>query len=159
MIGRFNKQFLPIINLLRQIDRLEVPAVTPESALAAAIPLRKRDTNAPQYLKSEMEMEEEKVRPTAVKGITKIDAEKIDVSITTEKETSVAAQAAARVHRDHIAMQNAMPEWYTRSTIGENSSKAGRSSVNTPGNTASTNGVAKAGEDKGSLNKEEQDEL
>lgn len=159
LIGLFNKQFRPIINLLRDIDQVEVPNITAESALAAAVPVKKKGPDAPQYTKSEQEIEEEeKVAPTAVKGITPA-VEKIEISITTEQENNAAARAAEQEHRAQIAAQNKMPEWYERSTITDASAKAGPSTANVSASNASAlNGVSTPAEDS-KLNAEEQDQL
>jgi len=158
MIGLFNTQFSSIINLLREIDTVVVPDITGEGAVAAATPIPRKEDKVlgPQYIKTELEIaEEQKIRPTAVKGITP-SLEKIEISITTEQENNEAARAAEQQHRAQIAAQNQMPEWYARSTITGESVKKGPAGAeaHAPGNAA--NGVQNAKDDEKKAGKDEQ---
>lgn len=156
MIGLFNKQFLPIINLLREIDSVVIPEVNAEQAVAAAIPVRKKN-DGPQYQKTEFEIEDEQIRPTAVKGITPA-AEKIEISITTDRENNAATRAAEQERRIQIAAQNKVPEWYSKSTVTGEAVKVGQSSTDAPTSSVSVNGVTSGGDEK-KLDKEEMETL
>jgi transcription initiation factor TFIIE subunit alpha len=139
-VGIFNRQFLPIINLLRQIDHVVVPAVTAESALEEQRPVpRGKD---PAALPKVEPIEEQKIRPTAVKGIRPA-VEQLEVSITTEMESNAAARAAEEEHRARIAAQNQMPVWHTQSTVSGEAVRKGSGTVDTLRNGTAVNGVLK----------------
>jgi len=142
-VGNFNRQFLQIINLLRQIDQLVVPAVTAESAFETrrSVP---RGTD-PAALPKVEPIEEQKIRPTAVKGIRPA-VEQLEVSITTELESNAAARAAEEEQRARIAAQNQMPVWHTQSTVSGEAVRKGSGTADTLRNGAAVNGVLKAEE-------------
>jgi len=158
MIGLFNTQFSSIINLLREIDTVVVPDITGEGAVAAATPIPKKEDKVlgPQYIKTDLEIaEEQKIRPTAVKGITP-SVEKIEISITTEQENNEATRAAEQQHRAQIAAQNQMPEWYARSTITGESVKKGSAGTDVHAPVNAVNGVQNAKDDEKKAGKDEQ---
>lgn len=157
MIGLFNKQFLPIINLLREIDSVVVPNISADQAIAAAIPVRKRN-DGPQYQKTDFEIEDEqKIRPTAVKGIAPA-VEKVEISITTDQQNNAVARVAEQERRAQIAAQNKVPEWYSKSTVSGEAVKMVQSNIDAPTSSVSTNGLASAGDEK-KLDKEELETL
>ncbi|KAF2456596.1 hypothetical protein BDY21DRAFT_347663 [Lineolata rhizophorae] len=112
--AQFNRQFANLLSLLQQIDGTTVPAVTGESALADARPIIRDQTINPAA-KTEV-VDEQKVKPTAVRGITS-GPEKIEVSFTTSAERSAAERAAEEERKAKIAAQNMLPTWHTHSTV------------------------------------------
>ncbi len=110
----FNQQFSDILSLLQQIDEVVVPAADAEAIVADARPVQRHDTFNP-VAKAEA-ADRPIARPTAVKGIT-TGPEKIEISITTNSETTAAEQAAEAERRARLAAQNQLPKWHTRSTV------------------------------------------
>ncbi|KAK7713600.1 hypothetical protein SLS57_007404 [Botryosphaeria dothidea] len=113
--AKFNKQFKPLLDLLQQIDSTTVPAVTGEEAVANAKPVP-RDENINPAQKTEV-VADEKLRPTAVKGLTS-GPEKVEITISTEEENTAAEQARVAAHKAKIAASNELPVWATHSTVG-----------------------------------------
>ena len=111
----FNKQFDKILMLLQQIDQSTVPEVTGEQAVADARPLPKEDASGLPLIKREM-APEQIARPEAVKGIS-TGPEKIEISLTTNSESTAAQYRAEQEHKAKVALANALPEWYTKSTV------------------------------------------
>jgi len=143
VVGTFNRQFLPIINMLRQIDQVSVPAVTAETALAEQRPVpRGKD---PAALPKVEPVEEQKIRPTAVKGI-RPTVEQLEVSITTESENNAAERAKEEEQRARIAAQNQMPVWHTQSTVSGEAVRKASGNADTLRNGIAVNGVLKAEE-------------
>lgn len=141
--ARFNKQFGAILNLLQQIDDVNIPPVTGESALAAATPIP-RDENINPEIKSEP-VAQNIARPTAVKGIA-TGPEKIEISITTSADHTAAEQAAEAQRKARIAAQNQLPAWHTQSTVSGDIINSSHNSSMKVDNDASTNN--KLGDDE-----------
>lgn len=112
-VGVFNKQFSPIVRLLRQIDEVFIPHVAAETAIAEMQPVPR--TIEPSDFTRPDPMETKIMRPTAVKGLT-TGPEKVEVTITTDAD-NVALAAAAEAERKRKKEANAVPEWYTHSTV------------------------------------------
>jgi transcription initiation factor TFIIE subunit alpha len=112
--AQFNRQFGQILLLLQKIDEATVPASNPEILVAEARPVQ-RDSLTNPMAKVEV-VDRPLARPSALKG-TNTGLEKIEISITTDLETSAAEQAAEAERRARIAAQNQLPEWHTRSTV------------------------------------------
>lgn len=140
--ARFNKQFGTILNLLQQIDEVNIPPVTGESALAAATPIP-RDENINPQIKSEPVVQHV-ARPTSVKGIL-TGPEKIEISITTSADNNAAEQAAEAQRKARIAAQNQLPAWHTQSTVSGDIINAGHNTSTKAENDASQ--YNKLGED------------
>ncbi|OJD36193.1 transcription initiation factor tfiie subunit alpha [Diplodia corticola] len=119
--AKFNKQFKPLLDILQQIDMTTVPAVTGEEAVANAKPVP-RDEYINPAQKTEV-MVDEKLRPTAVKGLT-TGPEKVEITISTEEENTAAEQARVAAHKAKIAASNELPVWATHSTVGGEASGA-----------------------------------
>ncbi|KKY23307.1 putative tfiie alpha subunit [Diplodia seriata] len=113
--AKFNKQFKPLLDILQQIDMSTVPAVTGEEAVANAKPVP-RDEQINPAQRTEV-MPDEKLRPTAVKGLT-TGPEKVEITISTEEENTAAEQARVAAHKAKIAASNELPVWATHSTVG-----------------------------------------
>lgn len=113
--AKFNKQFKPLLDILQQIDSTTVPAVTGEEAVANAKPVP-RDEHINPAQKTEVVVDE-KLRPTAVKGLT-TGPEKVEITISTEEENTAAEQARVAAHKAKIAASNELPVWATHSTVG-----------------------------------------
>ena len=64
--------------------------------------------------------------PAAVKGMTQVTAAPLDVTVTTNAETTEVEKAAELQRKAAIAAQNALPEWHTKSTVTGESTVAQR---------------------------------
>lgn len=104
-------QIDPLLTLLKKIDAEEIPQNDFQSALAVAIPVRRNEETHPTQL---YEPIKEESKPSAkIKSEAMLD---LDVTIATEEGRDEAEQRA----RELKAMQekqNALPSWYTESTI------------------------------------------
>ncbi|PVI06372.1 hypothetical protein DM02DRAFT_609944 [Periconia macrospinosa] len=130
--AKFNKLFGPLLTLMQQIDHVTIPAVEGKDALDAAIELP-RD----KYLNPGARHEVVVVpaaKPTAVKG-TNNTVEKIEIQIASNSEYNEAARAAEKARQEKLAAQNALPEWHTKSTVGNktNTNNSSAASTNTNG--------------------------
>ncbi|KAF2137489.1 uncharacterized protein K452DRAFT_257550 [Aplosporella prunicola CBS 121167] len=112
--ARFNNQFKPLLDLLQQIDKAVVPAVTGEEAVANAKPVP-RDEQINPAQKTEVVVDE-MLRPTAVRGI-QTGPDKVDITIQTDEQNTAAELAAEAERRAKIAAQNQLPVWHTQSTV------------------------------------------
>ncbi|KAF2834370.1 hypothetical protein M501DRAFT_1061762 [Patellaria atrata CBS 101060] len=119
--AKFNKQFKSILELLQLIDKTVVPPTTGEFAMEALVPVPRDETTNPQP-KTEI-LSQSTIRPTAVKGIA--SEQKVDVNLTTSKESSVADHLSKIERRAHFQAQNKMPEWYRLSTVTGEETGAG----------------------------------
>lgn len=127
---RLNSQLKFITDLLPQLDSVEVPNNTFETALAAARPVVRDATN--QVAASVVVENADK--PTAVRGMTDTGPKSIAISITAVDGPSEAEQEAEKARKDKIAQQNALPAWHTTSTV-TGISYDGSSSTNLAGAT------------------------
>ncbi|KAF1962022.1 hypothetical protein CC80DRAFT_202231 [Byssothecium circinans] len=129
--AKFNKLFGPIVKLMQQIDQVNIPAVEGKDALDAAIELP-RDKELNPGARHEV-AEESIVKPTAVKGTNNV-VEQIQIEIASTSEYNEAAHAAEKARQEKIALQNALPEWHTKSTVGKtNEATAQAGTTNTNG--------------------------
>jgi transcription initiation factor TFIIE subunit alpha len=122
-LGVFNEQFGWLINALRDIDKSTVPETSKEAALAEKVPVPEEKTHGIQGPR--FDLAPTKVMPTAVRGIN-TGPEKVEISITTNSETTAAQQAAAAELKARLASQNQLPEWHTRSTVTNEMTAAGQ---------------------------------
>jgi transcription initiation factor TFIIE subunit alpha len=133
--AKFNKFFAPLLKLMAQIDEVTIPAIEGQDALAGAIELpRDKDIN-PAAKHEAVDLTVSK--PTAVKGMA-MAPEKIEVSIATDSEQSIAARAAEQERQAKIALQNQLPDWHTKSTITNRDSNGGSSAVKVEANGVDT---------------------
>lgn len=110
---RLNNQLKFITDLLPQLDSVEIPNNTFETALEAARPVVRDATNqvAPSVVVESSD------KPTAVRGMTDTGPKSIAISITATNGPSDAEKDAERARKEKIAQQNALPSWHTSSTV------------------------------------------
>lgn len=123
LVGQFNKATKWINDALQDIDRVEVPEVTGESAMRDRIevPKEKARLDAP----SADPFDVPKAKPQTVKGIVG-PAQAIEVAITTASENTAAQQAADAALKAQKAAQNQLPSWHTHSTVTNEVTNAGQ---------------------------------
>lgn len=131
---RLNNQLKFITDLLPQLDSVEIPNNTFETALEAARPVVRDATNqvAPSVVVESTD------KPTAVRGMADTGPKSIAISITATNGPSDAEKDAERARKEKIAQQNALPSWHTSSTVTGISYD----------NTENANSVGKTEEDK-----------
>jgi transcription initiation factor TFIIE subunit alpha len=122
-LGVFNEQFGWLISALGDIDKSIVPETSKEAVLVEKMPVPEEKMHGVQGPK--FDLVSTKVMPTAVKGIN-TGPEKVEISITTNSETTAAQQAAAAAQKAHLAAQNQLPAWHTRSTVTNEMTAAGQ---------------------------------
>lgn len=110
---RLNSQLKFITDLLPQLDSVEVPNNTFETALAAARPVVRDATN--QVAASVVVDNADK--PTAVRGMADTGPKSIAINITAVDGPSEVEKEADKARKDKIAEQNALPAWHTTSTV------------------------------------------
>ncbi|KAK7516518.1 uncharacterized protein IWZ02DRAFT_454360 [Phyllosticta citriasiana] len=125
--AKFNKQFKPLLDILQQIDSATVPAVSGEEAVANAKPVP-RDEQVNPAQKTEV-VQDEKLRPTAVKGL-QTGPDKVEITISTEEENTAAERAKIAEQKAKIAASNELPVWATHSTVGGEAAPAGTNGTN-----------------------------
>lgn len=140
----FNRQFDKILLLLQQIDQSTVPEVTGEQAIADARPLPREDASGIPIFKRETAAEQ-LARPEAVKGMA-TGPEKIEISLITDSESSAAQYRAEQEHKAKIAASNALPEWYTKSTVTGEATALGHR-VDAARRENETNGISRVFDD------------
>ncbi|KAF2675484.1 hypothetical protein BT63DRAFT_420680 [Microthyrium microscopicum] len=118
-IGVFNTQFGWLVEMLKKIDAMPVPVTNGEMALEGMVPPPKDESALPGLL--DVNSGQSTVKPSAVLG-QQAKAEKVEVHLTTDRETSAAEVAAEAARKAKIAAQNALPEWHTNSTVVNGSS-------------------------------------
>jgi transcription initiation factor TFIIE subunit alpha len=119
---RLNNQFKFVTELLQKIDHVHVPDNNFELALGKARPVI-RDA-AHQSIQS-VPVDSAGGRPTAVKGLTNTGPKSMAVSISTSDGLTEAELAAEKARKDKIALQNALPEWMSNSTVTGQSFSSG----------------------------------
>lgn len=124
-VGQFNKSLGWLITLMQQIDKVTVPATTAEAAFAQRDepPRPKAQLNAHNQV--EIPSSQPVKAPTAVKGLV-TGPQKIEVTITSEEDNTAAAQVAAAEQKQRLAVQNALPEWHTHSTVSNEMTAVGQ---------------------------------
>jgi transcription initiation factor TFIIE subunit alpha len=122
-LGVFNDQFGWLINALRDIDNSTVPETSKEAVLLEKMPVPEEKLYG--ITNPRFDLAPVKVMPTAVRGIN-TGPEKVEISITTNSETTAAQQAAAAEQKARLASQNQLPEWHTRSTVTNEMTAAGQ---------------------------------
>ncbi|KAF2995533.1 hypothetical protein E8E13_002380 [Curvularia kusanoi] len=112
--AKFNKNFKPLLDLMKIIDELKIPLIEGKDAVDNAIPVPTDKTTNPG---TKMEIVDTTiVRPTAVKGLA-AEREKVDVKIASSAEEHEKQAAAERARQEKIAAQNQLPSWHTESTV------------------------------------------
>ena len=105
-------QIDPLLNLLKKIDAEEIPQNDFQTAMSVAIPVQRNESTHPRQL---YELVQEDSKPSSrIKSETMLD---LDVTIATEAGRKEAEQKARELKAAQ-EKQNALPSWYTESTIG-----------------------------------------
>ncbi|KAH6625749.1 hypothetical protein C7974DRAFT_396637 [Boeremia exigua] len=112
--ARFNKQFKPLLDMMKIIDELKIPLIEGKDAVDTKIELP-RDKLIDPGTKLEV-VDPSYTRPTAVKGLA-AEPEKINVQIASTAEENEKQAAADRARQEQIAAQNQLPSWHTQSTV------------------------------------------
>lgn len=112
--ARFNKQFKPLLDMMKIIDELKIPLIEGKDAVDTKIELP-RDRLIDPGTKLEV-VDTNYTRPTAVKGLA-AEREKINVQIASTAEEHEKQAAADRARQEKIAAQNQLPSWHTQSTV------------------------------------------
>jgi transcription initiation factor TFIIE subunit alpha len=112
--ARFNKQFKPLLDMMKVIDELKIPLIEGKDAVDTKIDLP-RDKVIDPGTKLEV-VDTNYTRPTAVKGLA-AEREKINVQIASTAEENEKQAAADRARQEKIAAQNQLPSWHTESTV------------------------------------------
>ena len=112
--ARFNKQFKPLLDMMKVIDELKIPLIEGKDAVDTKIELP-RDRTIDPGTKLEV-VDANYTRPTAVKGLA-AEREKINVQIASTAEEHEKQAAADRARQEKIAAQNQLPSWHTESTV------------------------------------------
>lgn len=117
-LGRFSEQTKKIVVLLKQIDEVIVPPTTFDDAFRNAVPVTRDKSH---FTANNPQVDE---RPKAVQGLAN-GAPALEVSITSNEEKSAAEMAAEQAKKLAQQNQNALPEWYTKSTVTGEITRAG----------------------------------
>ncbi|KAF7865840.1 hypothetical protein EAF04_006005 [Stromatinia cepivora] len=134
--SKLNAQFRFITDLLPKIDQVIIPANTFEQALASARKVVRDEANpgsetAPVTLSSE--------RPTAVRGLDNTGPTSISVTLTNGEGPTAADIAAEQARKEKTALQNALPQHFTHSTITGEQVKFGNQPTVSVGPAVDTN--------------------
>lgn len=111
---RLNNQLKFIADLLQKIDSARVPECDFERALAKARPVIRDATHQRQET---VAVDSGASRPAAVRGLTNVGPQSIEVNISTTEGASEAAKEAERANKEALAKQNALPSWMANSTV------------------------------------------
>ena len=110
--SKLMSQIDPLLNMLREIDAEEVPQNDFQTALSFAIPVHRNQNTHPTQLYEPVKQE---TQPSSrIKSEAMLD---LDVTIATE-EGRDEEDRKARELKAAQEKQNALPSWYTESTIG-----------------------------------------
>ena len=110
--SRLMSQIDPLLELLKRIDSEEVPQNDFAAALAVAIPVTRNLETHPVTETTEVKSD---ARPTS-KLKQEVNME-VKVNFITEEGTH-AAESEAKARKAEQERQNALPAWYTDSTLG-----------------------------------------
>jgi transcription initiation factor TFIIE subunit alpha len=109
--SKLMSQIDPFLELLKQIDSEEIPQNDFQSALARQVPVdRDRETHPVQET---TEVKPEVKQPSKLKQEVNME---VKVNFITEEGTN-AAEAEAKLRKAEQEKQNALPSWYTHSTV------------------------------------------
>lgn len=115
--SRLNAQLAPFESLMRQIDAAVVPENDFEAALANALPVQRDEAINPAAKTEPVFGRGSGNLPAAtVKGL-KTGPEKITISLLDDSQLTKDEQAAEAERKAKLAASNALPAWYTQSTI------------------------------------------
>ncbi|EWC47034.1 hypothetical protein DRE_03796 [Drechslerella stenobrocha 248] len=105
-LGRLMQQMDKIIRMLRQIDELVVPANEFNDAIAVAVPVNRERSHA-----SALSV------PTTSTVVQTSSGPAMEIKFTSDGQKTAAELAAEREKKAAQAVQNALPVWYTQSTV------------------------------------------
>lgn len=111
---RLNNQFKFITEQLREIDQVQIPECDFDRAFAKAVPVERDATH--QRIET-IAVDGPGDRPMAVKGLTNTGPQTISVNISATDGPSKAEQEAELARKEQAAKQNALPSFFTHSTI------------------------------------------
>ena len=137
--ARFNKQFKPLLDMMKVIDELKIPLIEGKDAVDTKIELP-RDKIIDPGTKLEV-VDTNYTRPTAVKGLA-AEREKINVQIASTAEENEKQAAADRARQEKIAAQNQLPSWHTESTVIKDAAAAAAAAANVKKEANGTSGTA-----------------
>lgn len=112
---RLNKQFRFITEMLPKIDQVVIPENTFETAFSRAKPVVRDQLLNPANETVPVASSEN--RPTAVKGLANTGPTSISIELTSGEGPSEEEKAAEAAKRKAYLAQNALPEFFTKSTI------------------------------------------
>lgn len=110
---RLNDQFKFITELLQKIDTVRIDECNFDKALAKQRPVKRDATNQ----RMETVAIDTVSKPMAVKGLTNIGPQSINVNISTAEGQTEAEKEAERARKEQAAKQNALPSWMLQSTV------------------------------------------
>lgn len=111
---RLNNQLKFIGDLLQKIDAVRIPECDFDRALSKARPVIRDATHQRQET---VAVDLGAARPAAVRGLTNVGPQSINVNISTSEGASEAEKEAERARKEAIAQQNALPSWMANSTV------------------------------------------
>lgn len=112
------------LKMLQNIDSEVVPSNDFDTAFSLAVPVQRNEETNPARVT--VSLAKPSGPPTAVKGMTQINATPLDVTVTTSSERTATEKAAEAQRKAAIAAQNTLPEWHTKSTVTGQSTIAAR---------------------------------
>ncbi|KAB8291700.1 hypothetical protein EYC80_006498 [Monilinia laxa] len=134
--SKLNAQFKFITDLLPKIDQVVIPANTFEQALSAARKVNRDEAN-PGSETAPVSLAE--ARPTAVRGLDNTGPTSISVTLTNGEGPTAADIAAEQARKEKTALQNALPQHFTHSTITGEQVKFGNQPTVSAGPTVDPN--------------------
>ncbi|KAI9827934.1 MAG: hypothetical protein M1819_006877 [Sarea resinae] len=121
--SRLMSQLNGMLKLLQEIDKTAIPNNDFDAALSVAVPVqRNQQTNPTRHM---VPLTTGRAVPTSVKGLA-TEAPQIEVSLTTSSEKTAAEHAAVAERNAALAAQNALPVWYTNSTVSGEATALGK---------------------------------
>lgn len=106
-----------MLNLLKQIDSVEIPANDFDSAWDHKIDIaRNQHTHPVRATVATHPAKQEAVRG----GNAKVDTSALEISLTSTEEKTAVEQAEESTRKAELEKQNALPVWHTHSTVSTN---------------------------------------
>lgn len=135
--SKLNAQLAPFEDLMKQIDSMSIPENDFDTALANARPILRNESINPSA-RTQI-VGNGKLPPATVRGL-KTDPEKVEITLLDDSQKSRdLEQAAEAERRAKTAAQNALPAWYTVSTVtGEQTGIGGSAAQNATAASAAT---------------------
>lgn len=116
--SKLNAQLSPFEDLMKQIDNTSIPENDFETARANHRPVQRDAVLNPAARTTVLsDRDASRLPPTSVRG-TRIEPEKIQLNLTDNSQAAKDLESAAEAERRaKLASQNALPAWYTTSTV------------------------------------------